>query len=401
MSTVVPPSSMSSRTLEALSEVPSCDSPPVVSPDIPSACQYYKIEGKRYSECALVLFTRHMFTSEQVVMKVLREYKDTRFSLGTLGERQQCQLEALQRNRVFTPEVYIGLARICDIDLSQESISIGEVISNPTKAMLDANAEYALLMHQLPEDRRLDQLLKEEKDASLWRYVRLLTKYVARVHTDIAPASREDGVRWGSYEQLQEKLLHNFGLFDPLLTTSEDGQYSSDDWLKETLVRLEESLLHVLLQDQYFCYFEQRVREQHIKCCHGDLKSLNIWMLSIDHSCEPAHCVKILDTIDFNPMYSMIDTLSDFAMLVIDVQTRRKSAALANEMIEYYLELTEQKDEVARSVLDYYLVEKALVGAAISMVYDNLPELGRSLLEVAEMRLQCLVDRQALDHARV
>lgn len=83
-------------------------------------------------------------------------------------------------------------------------------------------------------------------------------------------------------------------------------------------------------------------------------------------------------------------------MLVIDVQTRTKSPDLADEMVKYYLELTGQNNQTARSVLGYYLVEKAVVGAAISIVYDNLPELGLSLLEIAKTRLQFLVDGSAL-----
>jgi len=38
-----------------------------------------------------------------------------------------------------------------------------------------------------------------------------------------------------------------------------------------------------------------------------------------------------LDAIDFNPMYSYIDILSDFAMLVIDIQARTKSRELAKQ----------------------------------------------------------------------
>src|SRR5713226_1150964 len=114
-----------------------------------SANDYYEIEYIRQSGYSLLLFARHAVTSEHVVIKILRKYKDTVFSLETISERQQCQLEALHWNRVFTPKVYIGLAAICSLDLYQKSIGIDKVIINPTKEMLDPNAEYVLLMHQL------------------------------------------------------------------------------------------------------------------------------------------------------------------------------------------------------------------------------------------------------------
>jgi aminoglycoside phosphotransferase family enzyme len=397
---------------------------PEASPDCIPAPGYYQIEDIRQSECALILFARHTLTSERLVMKILREYKDTRYSLTTLDERQQCQLEALERNRVFTPEVYIGLARIDYLDLPQGRFAIEEIIrsstpggisllgleqgcfpieeiiANPTQEILDHDAEYTLVMCQLPEERRLDHLLSEESEDALLDYMQLLSKYVAYMHTNLVKPLDvdEDKTKWGSYEQLHCKLLHNLGLLDLVLTTSILDQHFTFDLSKDTLHWLKETLLQVITESHYRSYFEQRVREQRIKRCHGDLKSPNIWILPPSQSCngKPGEFVKILDAIDFNSAYSNIDTLSDFAMLVTDVQTRTKSPVLADEMVKYYLESTGQNNQTARSVLGYYLVEKAIVGAAISIVYDNLPELGLSLLEIAKTRLQCLLERNAL-----
>jgi hypothetical protein len=77
-------------------------------------------------------------------------------------------------------------------------------------------------------------------------------------------------------------------------------------------------------------------------------------------------------------------------MLAIDAEIRTQSTSLANEMIDYYLTLTGQDDDISRQVLGYYLVEKAIVGAAVSIVYDDLPQLGQSFLKVATTRLQTL-----------
>jgi aminoglycoside phosphotransferase family enzyme len=393
---------------------------PVVPLDLASTNRCYKIEDTRQSECALVLFTQHEFTPQRLVMKILREYSDTRYSLETVGKRQQCQLEALKRNKVFTPEVYVGLAPIDYFDLPQGrfhiseimrnpaqvgishldlrlgSFRIGEIIQNPTKDMLDPHTEYALIMEELPQNRRLDNLLDLKDESSLRHHVRLLTKHIAQVHRHLAsPITPEDGLHWGSYEQLQKKLTHNFGLLDPVLVVN-DERSSNDGWRKKTLVQLKETLLQIFMRSHYSRYFERRIQGKCIKSCHGDLKCPNIWILPLGQGSyeEPSQCIKILDAIDFNPTYSNIDTLSDFAMLIIDIQTRMNSADLANEMIRYYLELTDQDDEVAKAVLNYYLVEKAIVGAAISIVYDNLPDFGLSLVKVAEMRLNCLIDRR-------
>jgi aminoglycoside phosphotransferase family enzyme len=423
MSSVVHPASASHSTLETLSAAPLSDKSYGIPLRASSAPCCYQIEDTRLSECALILFAQDTTASKRVVMKLLRDYADTRYSLDTLERRQQCQLEALERNKIFTPDVYQGLARADYFDLPQGTFPVSEIIKNPMPAgishldlcngyiyanpiiekptgeTLDPGAEYALIMNELPQNRRLDHLLFQESKLSL-QHIRLLTRHIAHVHELLGPTTfSADGPQWGSYEQLRKKLMHNFGLLDLVLTANGHGRTSN--WSEETLARFQETLgrlkkvlICAFMQSCYYNHFEQRAKEQRIRCCHGDLKSPNIWILPSDQENGGKDAVKILDAIDFNPAYSNIDTLSDFAMLVIDVQTRTGSALLANEMIEYYLSLTEQESEVAKSVLNYYLVEKAIVGAAISIVYDDAPDLGLSLLKVAEMRLNCLIDRR-------
>ena len=142
-------------------------------------------------------------------------------------------------------------------------------------------------------------------------------------------------------------------------------------------------------QSVYKYYFEQRTQKNYIKRCHGDLKAPNIWIeaeYSID---EP--CVSLLDAIDFNPTYCNIDTLSDFATLVADIQARTKSETQAQSLLELYLRETHQEDDMSRAIVNYYLFEKAYVGAAISIVYDAAPELGRAYLSVAKQRQDILL----------
>ena len=413
MDTVVSPVNASFHRVEVLQEEVS----PRDLPNVNSTDQCYIIEDTHQSECALILIARNIHSSKRLVIKILREYKDTRYDLETVEKRQQCQLEALRRNRLFTPEVYVGLGRIDYFELEQGrfhtseiiksptqvalnyfdlqwgSFSIKEIISNPTKDVLDPDAEYSLVMEELPQYRRLANLLEQENESLLQQPFRLLIERIAYLHNHLAPVMpEEEGLQWGSYEQLQKKLMHNFGLLDLVLTNAEYGRCDINSWWKEALEGLKESLLRIFIESRYDCYFEKRITDRYIRHCHGDLKSPNIWILVPDQRCrdESEQCVKILDAIDFNSAYSNIDILSDFAMLVIDTETRAKSANLGDEMIEYYLKLTDQDNEIARAVLGFYLVEKAIVGAAISIVYDNLPDLGLSLLQVAMRRLERL-----------
>ncbi len=77
-------------------------------------------------------------------------------------------------------------------------------------------------------------------------------------------------------------------------------------------------------------------------------------------------------------------------MLVIDLHARTKSQELADWMIENYLELTNQQDKASKLVLAYYLVEKAIIGAAVNILYDKVPNVGLDFLEAASIRMNDL-----------
>jgi transposase len=367
---------------------------------LPSPCPplgSYKIESRRVSEPSCILFARHNSTAENVnvsvsvVLKLLFEYQDTRYSLSTVRERQKCQVEALQWNRIFTPKVHIGLAHICNFDWDQRNLEIDDIIENPSLETLAPNIEYALLMRQLPDSRRLDYILAEENSSSLQRYIQLLIKYVVHIHTNLTASSisMENATKWGSFVHLQKKLAHNMEFLDQIMATSKNDDYGSYYQLKDTLLQVFEKF-------KYLDYFERRVHEERIKRCHADLKAPNIWIAPLPlpgtqneywYDKEPWKYVYLLDAVDFNPMYSYIDILSDFAMLVTDIHAHTKSLELANHMIENYLELTNQQDKASRLVLAYYLVEKAIIGAAVSILYDNVSDVGLDFLEVASTRM--------------
>lgn len=356
----------------------------------------FSIEETRPSEHATIYFTHKAFCSERYVMKELRDYKDTRYSLETVQKRQECQLQALERNRKFSPDIYVGLAKIKRIDTQNSRIDIEGILASPTSDMLEPNADYALIMHQLPEERSLVTLLKKENSEMSQRHARLLTKHIAQMHLELlASPFQEESMHWGQYEQLKEKLSQNLELLDCARKMRKDGL--NYQYLEKNVAELRDTLQLLFQQGNFRAAFENRAQEQYTRLCHGDLKVPHIWIMPYDaENCqaEPERFIKILDAIDFNPLFCNIDILSDFAMLVTDIHTRTGSAKLADTMVADYLQDTRQDKPEARLVLGYYLVEKALVGAAISILFDNLPALGLEHLAVAMLRLHALEEMQ-------
>jgi aminoglycoside phosphotransferase family enzyme len=304
----------------------------VHSPDFDSATQSYKIELMHDSESATILFLRSLDIEKRIVIKILNKCVDTRYSLEKREERQKCQLKALQWNKEFTPTVYEGLARIHSIDLNHMSICIDEIISNPDKKMLDPCAEYGLVIDELPQERRLDNLLEKEKNNKdvLEHYIELLAKRVAYLHEKVNPTilpTPGERIHWGSVEQLKNKLEHNLDFADLILTKIERKYYSFCD---RCLNIVKDTLTQVFEQKRYQKYFKQRTQEHFIKHCHADLKAPNIWIATdeIRSDRKPDTSVWILDAIDFNDIYSNIDILSDIAWLIVDIQARTNSSMI-------------------------------------------------------------------------
>src|SRR5579883_2933703 len=181
----------------------------------------YQIEERKESECAKVIFSRHIPTSICRVIKILQPYQDTRYSLETLEKRQCCQLEALRQNRRFTPEVYLGLAPVKELDLENRRLALGPVLEDPTQEMLESGCEYALVMQRLPENDRLDHVLQKGKTAQLHGVMQLLAEKITIIHNKLTPPlSEQDALHWGGEKHLQNKLLHNLALLELISGTA-------------------------------------------------------------------------------------------------------------------------------------------------------------------------------------
>ena len=362
---------------------------------IPFSTGQYRVEEVRISESACIFFAhcndpQQQETQRRVVIKVLRQYKDNRYNLATLQDRQRCQLEALRINQKFTDGIYCGLESIYPPpNKNIWDCQTNDVVDIKT---INRNSEYALIMEALPAKCRLDHLLSRLLERStlsgaevIKQYLDVLIQRIIFLHNDdiSQPLSANDhdsyGYQWGSPQQIQTKLKHNFKLYD-LIAKIDKGLYTEYRGIKQDL---HDIAIHPLFRK----YLMQRIEESQIKHCHGDLKVTNIWLDDSEQDVQDK--VFILDAIDFNASYSNIDTLSDLAMLVVDIETYTGEKQMASDLIQKYLSYTKAVGmEAAQGVLQYYLAEKALVRAAVSLYFDSknseLPfDAGRTFLKIA------------------
>lgn len=207
------------------------------------------------------------------------------------------------------------------------------------------------------------------------------------MHRQLAESAKDRGM--SKPNSILSKLALNRRLFDAALTR-----------LTQKRVMVEQYRVIGPLMDQacgdYAQYFEQRCDEGHIKRCHGDLKTTNLWLQPASQG--RSRQLLALDCIDFNPEFCHIDTLSDVAMLAADMEMRLKHCfdkdedqQLGSDLVTYFLstylrELGETGNAVW-PLLEYYTVEKAMVCAYMGILYrdedESMVRLSEKYLEVA------------------
>lgn len=378
--------------------------------------RYCTVKGAKETESAWILFVQDDITGQSLVIKVLRPINDSRYgNMRDISRRHECQLEALHWNTLFTPDIYIGLASVLGLDSAQRRLILGEIIEQVAQSeRLVVGAEYGLVMHPLPQNRQLDHLLKKTNAETYQDYTQrvnellpVLNQQLEYLHSHkTVPGNKMElelkgqigeqrqKLVYGSSEQVQKKLVNNLNDIDAILKHISRSQYAPSyaHW-KYVLDKIREKLPRIIAHEIYQHYFERRMLEQRVRRCHGDLKASNIWIVSSNPRSDSQSEQKVyfLDTIDFNFEYCNIDVLSDFAMLAVDIQAFVPQFNVVQSFIEHYLEISEQQDLVVQNLLAYYLVEKALVRAIVSIVYEHNMEYGLRLLQVAEIRMHNLL----------
>ncbi len=247
---------------------------------------------------------------------------------STLQKRHHFCLEELRLNRRLAPMLYLAVVPLCG---SPRHPTIG----GPGRPF-----EYAVKMLQFDTGDRLDRLL--ERGLLQPSHIDQLAATVARFH---ARAAVSDPVsRRGRPEEIHQPVMENFTTLLQLPVIPEETSIIRrlEEWSGQRFRELSEAL---------------RARKQagHIRECHGDMHLENMVLLD--------GRVVIFDCIEFNPSLYWIDTMSELAFVVMDLE-RRGHPGLASRFLNRELELS--GDYPGLQVLDYYLCYRAMVRAKVA-----------------------------------
>ncbi len=247
---------------------------------------------------------------------------------STLSRRKEACEKELRINRRYSPDIYI------------EVITITGSAGNPTLDGDGAVMEYAVKMRRFPSNQLFSQLATTGH--LLPKHIIDLALQVARFHNSLIPEPAP--CAQPRLERAQDFIEANFTSISTLISNDSD--------------RLPLATLHAWTRHQRQALREPLLSRSSlgfIRECHGDLHLGNIVLLNG----RP----RLFDGIEFNDDLRWIDTMSEIAFTVMDLE-EHGLPPLAYLFLNRYLELT--GDFLGVVLLDYYRLYRAMVRAKVA-----------------------------------
>jgi aminoglycoside phosphotransferase family enzyme/predicted kinase len=245
------------------------------------------------------------------------------------ARRVFCERE-VKLNRRLAPALYVDVVRITGTEQAPVLDGEGPAI------------EYAVKMREFPQHALASALLEHGELGAA--DIDALAKTVADFHQAIDVAAPIDG--HGTPAGILRLALQNVAEIDWLAGTASGRHQVAElrGWTER-----EYWLRHDVLQ--------RRLERGFVRECHGDLHLGNIARVDGE--------LVVFDGIEFNDELRWIDTMSEIAFTVMDLEHRGR-ADLAHRFQNAYLEHT--GDYAGLGVLSFYLVYRALVRAKVALL---------------------------------
>lgn len=287
----------------------------------------------------------HVFLAGDFAYKIKKPIDLGFLDFSTLERRHRCCEEELRLNRRLAPDLYLGVVAITGSASAPRVGGQGEIV------------EYAVWMHRFPQEALLSRqpLSGELMDR--------LAEDVADFHARIPVAGRESP--FGTPDAVLAPMVEN--LLQIRRRAVLPGRLDRLDRLEAWTRSRWKSLTPAI---------ERRRRHGYVRECHGDMHRGNIALVDGE--------IRIFDAIEFSPALRWIDTASEIAFLIMDLE-ESGAAPLARRFLNRYLERS--GDYGALEVLDLYKVYRALVRAKVLAIRLGQADLDPS--EDARERARC------------
>lgn len=288
----------------------------------------------------------HVFLAGRFAYKLKKPIDLGFLDFSTLDRRRRCCDEELRLNRRLAPDLYLGVVPITG---TADAPRIGR--SGPVQ-------DYAVQMQRFPQYGLLSRhpLSGDLMDR--------LAEQIADFHAQIPIADSRSA--FGTPEAVLAPMVENLTRIRAraILPDQLDRLDRLEAWTRSRHRELTGAI-------------EQRRRGGSVRECHGDMHRGNIALVDSQ--------ILVFDAIEFSPALRWIDTASEIAFLIMDLEESGASA-LAWRFLNRYLERS--GDFGALGVLDFYKVYRALVRAKVLAI--RLGQADLDLAQDASARSHCV-----------
>ncbi len=277
--------------------------------------------------------------------------------------RHFCTQEVLV-NRRYAPRIYLGVAPV--LVFPDGSARFGQVFQPGSVPQLGDVLEggsvidFAVVMQRLPDEAMLEQRVKT--GTATPALLSSIARYIAALHRDSETNDHIAG--FGSLDVIRGNWEENFVQMQPYIRrTITAADYERIVTYIQTFMERRAALL------------DARIREGHVRDCHGDLRLQHIYILDV--GAQPQFA--ILDGIEFNERFRYSDVASEIAFLAMELDEVGR-LDLSRAFIESYA--AETGDDALREVIPFYICYRACVrGKVTSFQLDEteVPEDQREL----------------------
>ncbi|MDP6452844.1 MAG: AAA family ATPase [SAR202 cluster bacterium] len=277
-----------------------------------------------------------IFFAGDYVYKVKKPVDFGFLDFTSMDKRRMFCRREVELNSHLSPDVYLGVVEIHLLDGAYSIEGQGEVV------------EHAVKMRRLPDDRVLNELLARNKVSV--EDIRQVAARIAEFHRD-APAVPETRCTAQS-SALEHRVEENFQQTERFV-----GRYLSRDEYDD-IVAYSRAFLKVNKP-----FLEARAHDGRIREGHGDLHAANIF---IDDG------VQIIDAIEFNDRFRILDVTEDVAFLAMDLDCHER-IDLSRALIDAYVEISEDPDIL--SLLNFFKCYRAYVRAKVNLLRLDDPQI--------------------------
>lgn len=276
-----------------------------------------------------------VFVADEFVYKVKKPVNFGFLDFTTFEKRAFYCRKELELNRRLAKDIYLGVLPV-RFDGKKYSLRSrkGEIV------------EHAVKMKRISEKRLMKSLY--ERGALTENHLRRLARTLAAFHGHGLRSPEIDG--FGESNRFRINTDENFAQIRKYMGVSiEKKHFRALQGWTERFYRTKQDL------------FENRIREQKIRDCHGDLH--------MEHVCFSRN-LSIIDCIEFNDRFRYSDTVADIAFLLMDLEYhggKKDSAALW----KHYRECAGEK--AVEPLLDFYKVYRAVVRGKVNSFQTDDP----------------------------